>query len=101
RPGGGVVYDLTDFGRELEQPIMRLEFWGARAMGPVDPDDHFSVDSLALALRGSFRPEHADARPHLYEFKVDGKTLRVRVADGRVTAPSCSRGAPSATAHVA
>jgi DNA-binding HxlR family transcriptional regulator len=94
RPGGGVVYDLTDFGRELEQPIMRLGFWGARAMGPMDPDDHFSVDSLALALRGSFRPEHADERPRVYEFKVDGKTLRARVADGRVAAPSDSTDEP-------
>ena len=94
RPGGGIVYDLTDFGRELEQPIMRLGFWGARAMGPMDPNDHFSVESLALALRGSFRPEHAGERPRLYEFKVDGKTLRARVADGRVTAPSDSTDEP-------
>ena len=50
RPGGGVVYDLTDFGRELEQPIMRLGFWGAKAMGPMHDGDHFSIDSLALAL---------------------------------------------------
>jgi len=80
RPGGGVVYDLTDFGRELEQPIMRLGFWGAKAMGPMNADDHFSIDSLALGLRGSFRPEQAEQRPRLYEFKVEGQSLRALVA---------------------
>ncbi len=94
RPGGGVVYDLTDFGRELEQPIMRLGFWGAKAMGSMNPDDHFSVDSLALALRGSFRPEHADKRPRLYEFTVDGKSLRARVADQQLVVPSESTDEP-------
>ena len=94
RPGGGVVYDLTDFGRELEQPIMRLGFWGAKAMGPMNPDDHVSVDSLALALRGSFRPEHADKRPRLYEFTFDGRSLRARVADKQLVVPSDSTDEP-------
>ena len=94
RPGGGVVYDLTDFGRELEQPIMRLGFWGAKAMGPMHPDDHFSIDSLALALRGSFRPEYADERPRLYEFSVEGRSLRARVADGKLVVPSESTDEP-------
>ena len=94
RPGGGVVYDLTDFGRELEQPIMRLGFWGAKAMGPMNPDDHFSIDSLALALRGSFRPEHADKRPRLYEFNVEGQSLRALVADGKLVVPSASTDDP-------
>jgi len=94
RPGGGVVYDLTDFGRELEQPIMRLGFWGAKAMGPMNPDDHFSIDSLALALRGSFRPEHADKLPRLYEFNVEGQSLRAFVADGKLVVPSASTDDP-------
>src|SRR6478735_2564104 len=88
RPGGGVVYDLTDFGRELEQPLIRLGFWGARAMGPKHLGDYVSVDSLALALRGSFRPEHADGPPRLYEFRVEGQSLRACVDAGKVIVPS-------------
>jgi DNA-binding HxlR family transcriptional regulator len=94
RPGGGVVYDLTDFGRELEQPIMRLGFWGARAMGQMHPDDHFSIDSLALALRGSFRGERAVHGERLYEFNVEGRSLRALVTDGTVAVPSDSTDAP-------
>ena len=95
RPGGGVVYDLTDFGRELEQPILRLGFWGARAMGPMHDGDHFSTDSLALALRGMFRPEHADGTARLYEFKVAGTSLRARVDAGKVVVPSDSTDEPA------
>jgi DNA-binding HxlR family transcriptional regulator len=94
RPGGGVVYELTDFGRELEQPILRLGFWGARAMGPKTEGDYISTDSLALALRGSFRPEHADGPPRLYEFWIEGKPLRARVDTGKVTVPSDSTDDP-------
>ena len=94
RPGGGVVYDLTDFGRELEQPILRLGFWGAKAMGPMHEGDHFSTDSLALALRGSFRPEHADGPARLYELKVDDKSLRLRVDAGKVVVPCDSTDEP-------
>jgi DNA-binding HxlR family transcriptional regulator len=94
RPGGGVVYDLTDFGRELEQPILRLGFWGAKAMGPMHQDDHFSTDSLALALRGSFRPEHAKGQGRLYEFKVEDKSLRAQVEAGKVVVPCHSTDDP-------
>jgi DNA-binding HxlR family transcriptional regulator len=94
RPGGGVVYDLTDFGRELEQPILRLGFWGAKAMGPLHDDDHVSVNSLALALRGSFRPEHAEGLARLYEFKVEDKSLLARVDAGKVVVPCDSADEP-------
>ena len=94
RPGGGVVYDLTDFGRELEQPILRLGFWGAKAMGPMCEGDHFSTDSLALALRGSFRPEHAKGQARLYEFNVEDKSLRAHVEAGKVVVPCHSTDDP-------
>jgi DNA-binding HxlR family transcriptional regulator/putative sterol carrier protein len=94
RPGGGVVYDLTDFGRELEQPILGLGFWGAKAMGPMHEGDHFSPDSLALALRGSFRREHADGPARLYEFRVQQTSLRASVDAGNVVVPSDSTDQP-------
>jgi hypothetical protein len=89
-----VVYDLTDFGRELEQPILRLGFWGAKAMGPMHEGDYFSTDSLALALRGMFRPEHATGPVRLYEFRVAGKSLRAHVNAGKVVVPSDSTDEP-------
>ena len=93
-PGSGVVYALTDYGLELEEPVLRLGFWGAKTMGSPCEGDFISLDSLALALRGAFRPDRARGPQRLYELRVDGKPLRILVKSGRVTAPAGSEGEP-------
>jgi DNA-binding HxlR family transcriptional regulator/putative sterol carrier protein len=87
-PGGGVVYDLTGYGRELEEPLLRLGYWGAKSLGEPGADDFISTDSLALALRGAFRSEQARGRQRLYELQVSGKPLRVAVKGGQATIPA-------------
>ena len=94
RPGGGVLYELTDYGRELEDPLLRLGFWGAKSMGPKRDGDYVSMESLALALRGAFRPECADGPARIYELRVDGKSLRLEVDNGHVSAPTTSDDKP-------
>lgn len=89
-PGGGVAYALTEYGRELEEPVLQLGFWGAKTMGSPCEGDFISVDSLALAFRGAFRPEKARGPKRLYELRIDGKPLRVAVKSGRVSAPAVS-----------
>jgi DNA-binding HxlR family transcriptional regulator/putative sterol carrier protein len=85
RPERGVVYELTEFGRELEQPLMSLGSWGAKALGPEQRGDYVSTESLTMALRGAFRAEHADGTRRLYELRIDDKELRVAVEDGEMT----------------
>jgi DNA-binding HxlR family transcriptional regulator len=94
QPGRGVVYELTDYGLELEEPVLRLGFWGAKALGTPEKDDFFSMDSLALALRGAFHPEKARGPQRLYELRVDGKSLRIAVKRGGFSAPASSPGKP-------
>lgn len=95
QPGGGVAYALTGYGMELEDPVLRLGFWGAKTMGSPCEGDFVSVESLALALRGAFRPEKARGAEALYEVRVDGKPLRVLVESGRVSAPATSTKEPA------
>jgi DNA-binding HxlR family transcriptional regulator len=94
RPGGAVVYELTDYGLELEEPVMRLGFWGAKTMGPPDKGDFVSVDALAVALRGAFRPRHSHGPQRLYELRIDGKSLRLAVKNRQVTVPTPSLADP-------
>jgi DNA-binding HxlR family transcriptional regulator/putative sterol carrier protein len=94
RPRRGVVYELTEFGRELEEPLLRLGFWGAKALGAREEGDFVSVDSLALALRGAFHPDEAEGPPGHYELRVDGKSLRIEVDDGNLVIPSASTNEP-------
>jgi DNA-binding HxlR family transcriptional regulator len=93
-PGGGVAYALTEYGLELEGPILRLGFWGAKTMGSPCEGDFISTESLALALRGSFRPDKARGPERLYEVRVGGKPLRILVKGRRVVAPSSSTDDP-------
>ncbi len=37
-PGGPVVYELTDYGRELEDIVLRLGLWGAKMMASPAPE---------------------------------------------------------------
>jgi ubiquinone biosynthesis protein UbiJ len=52
------------------------------------------MDSLALALRGSFRPEKARGPARLYEVRADSKPLRVLVTSRRVVAPAVTTDDP-------
>jgi DNA-binding HxlR family transcriptional regulator len=94
RPGGGVAYALTEHGMELEDPVLRLGFWGAKTMGSPCVGDFVSMDSVALALRGAFRPDKARGLERLYEVRLDGKPLRILVKSRRVVAPSSSTDDP-------
>jgi DNA-binding HxlR family transcriptional regulator/putative sterol carrier protein len=100
RPGGGVVYELTDYGRELEDAVLRLGFWGAKAMGAPKADDYISTDALALAFRGSFHPERAHGPQRLFELRVEGKVLRIEVKDGQLSVPASSEGEPDVVVEV-
>jgi DNA-binding HxlR family transcriptional regulator len=85
RPAKGVAYELTDYGRELEEPLIKLGLWGAKTMGPAIEGQPVSIDGLALALRGTFRPDAAAGLCRTYEVKLDGRPVRVSVEDGRLS----------------
>jgi DNA-binding HxlR family transcriptional regulator/putative sterol carrier protein len=93
-PAGAVVYALTDYGLELEQPLLSLGFWGAKAMGQPKSDDFISMDALALALRGAFRAREARGPQRVYELRVDGKSLLVEVKRGQLSVPASSKAEP-------
>jgi DNA-binding HxlR family transcriptional regulator/putative sterol carrier protein len=106
RPAKGVGYELTDYGRELEAPLVALGLWGARSLGQPPEGDPISVDGLALALRGAFRPGEATGLTRTYELELDGHPLRISVDGGTVSivsapGPSDVRLATSAEVLVA
>src|SRR6266536_5281850 len=56
RPAASIVYELTDYGRELEDTVLALGRWGARSLRDAAPGDIATVDSLIMAMRSTFRP---------------------------------------------
>lgn len=71
RPADATVYDLTDWGRELEAVNAALSRWAVRSAGlPVEAD--MSPDTLVLAMRAHARP--APARHHVALALTDSRT---------------------------
>ena len=84
RPSRAVVYELTEYGLELEAVVVELGRWGAKNLGDPRPDETITVDSLITALRSTFRPEASRGFRAGYELRVGEIVLHARVDDGRV-----------------
>ena len=81
-PAASRVYELTDWGMELEPVIVRLGRWGARS--PSKPRDAaLGVDSLILSFRTMFDSRAADGLRTSYELHLGEDVFRAEVADGR------------------
>ncbi|GAA3755398.1 winged helix-turn-helix transcriptional regulator [Microbacterium kribbense] len=74
----GLVYELTEYGREIEPVVLGLARWGLGALGDPGDGDVFTADSLTVVLRAVFRK---DAEPGDYELRVDDIALRIQVGD--------------------
>jgi hypothetical protein len=76
------VYELTDWGRELEPIVLALGGWGLRVPLPATPTT-LSATSVLLFLRGSAHPD-PQAPPATYRLELDGQIWTVRAEAGRV-----------------
>jgi len=82
-PAGSRVYELTEWGRELEPVVLALGRWGSRAAFPPG-DARLGVDSFVLALKTLFDPSLADGLSARYELHLGEHRFDARVADGRL-----------------
>ena len=95
RPSTSVVYALTPYGLQLEEPVERLGLWGAQALGTPTSSDTFSVAALSIALRAAFDSNAARGRDLLADIRVDADHFFVEVRDGQVSFPSQPRTEPT------
>ena len=79
----GLVYELTEYGRELEPIVLALGRWGFRSMGEPRDDDVVTADSLTMALRTAFKPEIASVSLD-FQIQVGAVELRAQVSDGEL-----------------
>jgi DNA-binding HxlR family transcriptional regulator len=90
------VYELTEWGRELEPVVTQLGAWGARA--PVPPTSRtIGTDSIVLALRSLFDPETAGDLEASYELILDGERFRADVSAGELGLRRDGDGEPTVT----
>jgi DNA-binding HxlR family transcriptional regulator len=82
RPSGSIIYELTEYGAELEDVVVHLGRWGAKALGNPRCDEVLTVDSMITAMRSTFRPEAARKVRASYEFRFGDIVINVRI-DGK------------------
>jgi putative sterol carrier protein len=81
-PAASRVYELTEWGSELEPVIVSLGRWGVRS--PSRPcEARLGVDSLILSLRTMFDPLAADGLTASYELRLGEDRFRAVVDGGR------------------
>ncbi len=86
RPAGSIVYELTEYGAELEDIVVRLGRWGAKQLGEPRQGETVTVDALIMALRSTFRREAAVGLHCGYELRFGDIALHARVDDGALHA---------------
>jgi DNA-binding HxlR family transcriptional regulator/putative sterol carrier protein len=83
-PAGSRVYELTDWGLELEQIVISLGRWAARSPTPPIDAPIASVDSTILALRALFDPGAAHGLHASYELRLGEDHFRIEVAGDEI-----------------
>lgn len=79
----GLVYELTEYGTELEQILLDLGLWGARSLNRPGPDDVFTLDAAILSLYTTFQEDAAAGVQVTFEIRYHDKMiLHVMVEDG-------------------
>ncbi len=84
RPASGTLYELTEYGRELEDIVVALGRWGAKTIQVRSAEQTFKPEWFAIALLGSFRAESARGVRATYELRLDGAVFHLRVDRGRL-----------------
>ena len=95
-PAAARVYELTDWGHELEPVLDALGRWGARA--PVAPPEvGMSFDAHILSLRTLFDPALAEGFAATLALRLEEEHFRAEVAEGRLTIERGEAAEPDAT----
>lgn len=83
---GAAVYELTEYGFELEDIVNRFALWGARLLDEPRSEDIVTVDSMIMAMRATFRPEAARGLRARYELRLGDVIIHACVEDGKLQA---------------
>ena len=86
RPAASVVYELTAYGSQLEEVVMKLGLWGAQSLGEPRADEIMTTDSMIIALRSSFRSEAARGVRAAFELHLGEIVIHATVNDGSLQA---------------
>jgi DNA-binding HxlR family transcriptional regulator len=85
-PAASTVYELTEYGAELDETLYALARWGARTLGPPGPDVELYPEWGVNAFPALFHPDAARGLTETYVFRVGDDVFTVRIVDGHMQA---------------
>jgi DNA-binding HxlR family transcriptional regulator len=88
RPESSIIYELTEYGSELEDVVVHLGRWGARALGDPRCDEIITANALIMAMRSTFRPEAARKTRASYEFRFGEIVINLRIDGAKLEVAS-------------
>jgi DNA-binding HxlR family transcriptional regulator len=83
-PAASTVYELTEYGSELEEVVHALARWGVRTLGLPRHDDDLDPDWGLQAFPALFYPERAHGLTETYVIRIDADAFTVRLEAGRL-----------------
>jgi DNA-binding HxlR family transcriptional regulator len=83
-PAASTVYELTEYGRQLEEPLYALARWGARTLGPPGKGDELAQDWGLDAFAALLDREAARGVTETYVMRLPDETYGVQLVDGKL-----------------
>lgn len=85
-PANCNVYELTEYGADLEEVIQALGRWGFRSLGPPPADCPMPEGWLVQGSRTLFDPARAADLVESYEIRCGDEIATIRVSNGTIEA---------------
>lgn len=79
---GDMTYELTEYGRALDEIVMALGRWGALSLEDPRPEDIITENALIMALRSTYQAEAAAGLTAGFELRVAEAIVHAKVVDG-------------------
>jgi DNA-binding HxlR family transcriptional regulator len=83
-PAASTVYELTEYGAELEEVIHAIARWGARSLGLPRREDDLDPEWGLSAFPALLHPERARGLTATYVIRIDDDLFTVRLTDGHL-----------------
>ncbi len=93
-PGVATVYELTELGEGLREPVLALGRWGGRFLAERRDRDERRPAWYVLSMEATFDVALAAGGDVAYELRVDGEVFHVEVRDGTASFGQSSRRVP-------
>lgn len=98
-PAASTVYELTEYGRHLEEPLTALAHWGAQSLGSPTAEQVIKPDAVMMALYGLFKSIQGQKEPTTYEIRCEDErfqeTFHVHVQEKNVEVKQGTASAPA------